>query len=609
MTTATRTVSLRRLAPADLVVGMVVLVQCVSLFAVNIRGSFFSDDFMLFGQAADATLGYDYLSLIAFQHLVPALRLATWLLLHTVGLDWTVAQVFVVLCVALTSVTFYAIVKLLTERPWLAVAATAFVGVTLFNQAGSRWWSSALSVYPLITCIALTCLFYLRFLRSGSRWQLAVAVAAFAGACFCHQSAPFAFLYLVLLRLIAADRRLVAFAADTRPEAMRWRHLGWFVALSAMLLAYYRLVPEIGYLPSPGVMPTARRTATSLFDVFLPAAAGVTPSIETTTFGEVAADVVLIGLGLLSVVLVPRTLRIWIGFGVVYAANIALLVYQRMSMFGPTIVYDLRYYAQLSLAFGVAAACVVAVVLRRRSAATPTRWPRHAPAALAVTALVVYLVVTTGSVLDLQRAWTLNTDPPKAFLGTLSTAVDAAERQPNDARPALLDRVLPDRVVASWLTSFNTVANVAPLVGDLPVGEYRPRLAAVDDEGALVPMRAVRRAAFPITPEQREACRTEQPSALRLDLSQSLPAPTGAWAQPPFVVVELQRPVSSGRFTLQPTSGPNAAGYYEVPASGTGSVTVPVLAAADATVDGLNLSLPPGACVRDAWLAQARPAG
>ncbi|HEY4278310.1 MAG TPA: hypothetical protein VGM91_08835 [Conexibacter sp.] len=606
-----------RFGAADFVVLVLVLVQCVVLLAIDLSGSFFVDDFMLFGQAHSATLGYHYLGLLTFQHLLPLQRFTTWALLNTVGLNWTVTQLLVTATFFVTSLTVYALVKVLTERPWVAVGATGFAGISLFAQGALRWWSAAYTAYPFATFILLACLFYVLFLRSERRLHLGLAVASFAGACLCNESAALAILFLVLLRLLVADRALLPIAARVKPQAMRWRHLGWFVVLGAALLLYYRVVPDVALSTPPGVMPAVRRTITTVFDVFLPATAGVRPTQGATTLGEVAAVVVVGGLVIASIALAPRTILIWIGFAIVYVLNIGLVVWERMVQFGPGVVYDLRYFIQPSLAFTIAAACAFTAVLRRQegrlvagragdAALAAPRW-RTPLVATGATAVVLYGVLATNSIADAQHDWTAQTNTPKGFLATLRHDVAEQSRLPRDAQPGLLERTLPDSVVPSWLAGFNTVSNVAPLVGHLPVGEYRERLDAVADDGHLVSVRLTDRQAFPIGSTTQRSCSAGDQVSFELRLRRPLSAPKEG--EPGYVVVaQFARP---GRPGETGSVAPGlVGGGAPIAISSLGSrsaATLPFGIPEGAAADRVDTSFSPGLCPTSLWLARAEP--
>lgn len=139
---------------------------------------FYWDDFILLIDAAENPPSLQFLFSPHDSQLMPAGRLAAWIVGESGTYNWPVAAGIIVGLQLLASVAcWWMLRELFGARPAavLLLAAYLFSPMTL---AAFMWWAAAINAVPLQLAFFLAVGFYVRHLRTGSRRDLAASIAS-----------------------------------------------------------------------------------------------------------------------------------------------------------------------------------------------------------------------------------------------------------------------------------------------------------------------------------------------------------------------------------------------------------------------------------------------
>ncbi len=208
-------------------------------------------------------------------------------------------------------------------------------------------------------------------------------------------------------------------------------------------------------------------------------AAGAGPAVEA---GVVAVQA---GFWALVAATVRRDRSAWRGWAflaVALLANLAVHARYRLVQVGPEILaHELRYYVEA----GWLAAIALAVALAPpgspgRAAASPS--PRAA--AVLAAALAAWVALFAWSAAGSAAAW----PGTRARAWTTTIVAEVARVRAGGAVPAVLDRVVPEHVVPSWMGPYAHASRVVRAAApDLRVNRSSGPLWVVGDDGSLAP--------------------------------------------------------------------------------------------------------------------------
>src|SRR4051794_5700375 len=291
---------------------------CVAFQGLLASGSFFSGDDWLHLVKADAATSLDpgYLAMPVFIHYAPGLRAGYWALEHVAPLSWSVALGALLVLLAGSLLLFHRItVELFGERRVNHFALLLF-GSSVTLVTSFLWFADGLHKLPSTFLTLLAILAWLRHRRTGSKAQLAVAVAAVSLGLLFYVKVLLVPLYLVLIDGLLLRRR---------PS---WALLA-FVAPIAIYVWNY----EAGYAALAGGRPPLAMVAhyvwTAWYRGVAPALTGIYVGLDERTLAIAVAVVVQ----LVVVAIAWRTraaCHAWAFALIVFVVNAAMIGFGRL---------------------------------------------------------------------------------------------------------------------------------------------------------------------------------------------------------------------------------------------------------------------------------------
>jgi hypothetical protein len=166
-------------------------------------------------------------------------------------------------------------------------------------------------------------------------------------------------------------------------------------------------------------------------------------------------------------------------------ANLTVVGYGRLALFGPHLSLDPRYNAEM--AFLLPITLVLAFLPNRRSASA--RWlPRPSPrvwAAAAAVALAAYVVSSANAYTNLMHSW----DGERSHAWADELRASVADLRANGIEPKLLDVSAPFPVIAAAMPPVGLLSMVIPSIdASLQVVATGDDLYVPDESGRVVPV-------------------------------------------------------------------------------------------------------------------------
>jgi hypothetical protein len=454
------------------------------------NGWFYGDDYALLVRADREELGAAYLLEPHSARLLPATRLIVWMV-ASAGISWPLAAtITLVLKVAAATAAVWMLVRLFGAR-WAILAPLAVYLTTATTVPAMMWWTASLNQTPVQIAFFVAVGAWVEYLRSRRLRWLGVTIAALV----------FGLLFFSKTLLVVAVMGYLAVAYfATGSLWARFRH----VATRYWPAAVAGLVVVGGYLGYSSTVETEQP-----FRAFSVKVAGdVADSMLGTAFptgtlggpwtwyrfappGSVAdppawaaalAWVVLALVVLYAFLRRERTLRAW-GLLLGYlAALLALMMLSRGQQFGGIVGLEYRYFTDVACAVAL---CTGLAFLPLRGALEPSR-PRPDPSlrlevsARTWTALVCVVsvsgLVSSASYVsnwnsgNLSELWVKTLRGELRRLGTID----------------LVDRAMPNGVVAGFFAPDNRLSRFTPLLSDKPrFPSWSTQPAVVANDGTL----------------------------------------------------------------------------------------------------------------------------
>ena len=443
-----------------------VLAQVTLLSILTHRSWFYVDDFLFLAQGREKRFSISFLRLPLFEHFSPLHRIFDYVLVRSVGLDWSAAHLVLLSLAAACIVAFALVVRSLFASPTLALGLTGAYGASLVFVRNIAWWTGGIHLFLLTVFSLLTILGYVRWHDSGSGRWMVFSLAAYSLALLSHEQAMLVPVYLLLLQvLVLSDAGFRKVVADWRV----WGAYGVLTILSlANFLAYY-------YHPhtTPSPSSVVRFLGVSLFQGFLPTMLAIRipeaplVSIPVSVAAGILATAGLVALSLRRSV---RAWRAWAFFAASFVVAVLPLGLGRIAIDGVLVGRELHYLTAAAFLglIAVGAAFDARLAPRRPPGAlAEARARRRSRPSPVVGALVpvlaaLYLVLYLRDGSRLQHSlWEPVT--ARTYFNTFEhdlARLRAAGEQPVIVLPGLV----PESAVPAWLFPFNSYDHALTLV-------------------------------------------------------------------------------------------------------------------------------------------------
>ncbi|HET9443502.1 MAG TPA: hypothetical protein VFO65_09275, partial [Acidimicrobiales bacterium] len=166
-----------------LALGIVVLASVGVLAWRTSTIGYLWDDLVNFRQAQVEPLGLDHLLAPTSGHFAPGHRLGDWVLENLLSRSMIGARALLLAGFAVGVVLFHRIlVDLARRRGAVPLVLTVLYATSVVHAHVIRWWASGLDRVPATIFSFVAILAWLRFVRTGRRWWVALSVAALAFA-------------------------------------------------------------------------------------------------------------------------------------------------------------------------------------------------------------------------------------------------------------------------------------------------------------------------------------------------------------------------------------------------------------------------------------------
>jgi len=423
-------------------------------------------------------------------HLMPAGRLAVWLVAQSGSLNWGAAATLTLFMQALASVAaLWMLITLFGRQP--AVLAPLVIYLTsAVTVPALVWWAAALNLVPVQAAFFVAVGCGVRHLRGEGRLWLAATMAAVAGGLLFDVKG-------VLVLPVLAAVAVAYFAqgglwARLRSLVVEQRAAVVTIALALVGYSAYYLaaVPQIATNTDPSTVP-------DVMDAMLGTAfpAGILGGpwrwsliAPPTAYADPPGVLVHLAWVVLALVVLHsalrrrRALRAWALLAGYLLLLLILLVVSRGPTFGAVIGLEYRY---LTDAVGVATLCLGLAYLPMVGAVESSA-PREPPL-LAVkvpaSVVVILLLVVAASGVASSSAYAgywHHDNASDAYLHHLRDDLRA------EGRADLAETVVPDSVFSHLAAPSNTTRRLAPLVSDqVRFPAVSPRLLVVGPDGGL----------------------------------------------------------------------------------------------------------------------------
>ncbi|MBW3641298.1 MAG: hypothetical protein KY447_00125 [Actinobacteria bacterium] len=414
---------------------------------------FFFDDYIYFREAQSQGLSIGFLLQPLNLHLAPGHRIADWALQTLAPLDFGVAQALLLACLGGSVLVVFRILTTLFEPGLGSLALTFLYGTSVVHVGVTQWWSAGLQSLPSGLLSLVCILTWLHFVRTGSRRAIAVSVLSLAAALLFYVKPVLVPLYLVLLRVLVVepDRSLRASVVETAREWRTW--LLYLAPVTLYALVYVGAYWQPSSTPSLGLL--AEFLTISWQRVFVPSVLGFSLAPGSQAGGgetpALAGQLVVLAIMAVTIARSRRAWRGWAFLVVAFMANALLVGVPRIADWGTGIAYFYRYYPEVTFIVPIA---LGAVFLRVRKPGSTDgdvelrSFRRHLPARtyVLVVALAAHLIVASATAEEISDASPGRQAKP--YIDNVRS--DLARLDEAGIRPAIVDGVVPDFVVASW---------------------------------------------------------------------------------------------------------------------------------------------------------------
>lgn len=516
----------RGLADRIVLAGTLLIVASLVLRGYVLGEAYFiEDDFLFVGEAATASLTWDYLVDLHKGHLMPGALLLVYVQTAIAPYDWTLTAGVMLTVQAGAFAGAFRLFWVVFGRRWSILAPLAVYVFAPLTLPVLAWWSAALNAVPFQLAIVLALLWTVRHLRTGDPrygWLAAGAVAF--GMAFTVK----AMLLPPVLFVVAA-----AFLVPGRfPNVVRTtfvRDAPYWVSMAALTIGYglfYLTRDDSGGegAAAPETDPAIEASRALLGETFPAGALGgpidwhpVTPAgglIDPRMAVLVGAWAALVLVVLVSLLVRRRAWRAWAilaGYLVVVDVIPTLLARGR---YDGTVGHDPRYVADGALLFAI---CLAFAFLAAREETETgnggvyrARWSGYAARVMRPVAVVATLAfLATASYSTYTFADTLSGDRVRWYLDTVRASM---EEVPEEA--GIYPRPVPEDVVLPWngerRLSHTVLGPLAPdEVGDrVSVPGQASRAMVFNDGGHLVDAEPAAESAFYGPPEGEECVTT-----------------------------------------------------------------------------------------------------
>ena len=443
------------------------LAAIVALSGVGIvlgvhTSAFYADDVVNLALSHNKGLTVDVLTTDYFGHLSPVHRVFDWLIFVT-GSHWPVAVALMLACWLVAVLAFYAVVRQLVDRGFLALASTAMFASTPAWVRSIEWPASGELLGPATAFTLIGLAAALHWHRTRVRWALVTALVASLAGVLTYEKP-------VLLVLYVAGIVLFVRATSLRPRdlwAVARRDAPLLGGLLAIAVVYVIVLKAFDYAPAPGsvsltewtqyLRATWTRGTTLLLvgqTVGAPNPLPYGPFLETMVWVAEALFVVLVAW---SIARRLSAWRAWAFYGVAWVVNVSMVGYGRIAPFGVLIGLDARYSAEIAYLLPITLVLAFApdepgegrvrglAVVRRAEDAVRAAFARHRGLAYAALAPLVVLWI-----LSCANAYTRLADTwPGGAAGTITDRwVQALDRVSAAGPATVVDSYLPFAVSA-----------------------------------------------------------------------------------------------------------------------------------------------------------------
>jgi hypothetical protein len=457
-------------------------VHVVFVIVIGRTSWYWADDFLNFAMAREKGLGAGYVEEGMFGHFVPGHRVLDWAVDRWFPLDWTAALAIQTVC-ALACLWFLArVLRRLTGSTGFVLLATGLSAVSVLVVPSVLWWATGLCQLPALACtLAAIDAFLVWDERRGAAPLVASVLCVVAGLVF-YEKPVLVLGYLPLLVVARIPERL------SGRKVLQALVLRWPAWLSyAAVIVPYSLYHRANY-PQGTVRPSASAmldfTWIAWAKSFVPALLGLSvPHFEA--FGRVTPTVLL---GQLAVVVLVvwswrrdrAAWRAWVFFAIAFLANVALVGWARVGVFGPGLALDHRYFVECAPLFAIAAAVAFH---RDPGTRTPDTWASADPTpvdrdegvpertakagslrwAVVVAAAVVLLhgALAWRSSDGLADAWPA-ARRAKPFVANIESSLAALRQQ--GVEPSFAPTDVPFDIVSSAFVPYNQLDRFLPIV-------------------------------------------------------------------------------------------------------------------------------------------------
>lgn len=488
-----------------LLVAVIVAVQAIGRAWVLSGRTFYWDDFIIVGSAADADWWTpDYFLQAHDGHLAPLAFILQAVANQIAPWQWWLPAALMLLGQAAVTVAVARALRHIAGRSWQALAALALVAWTPLTLPGSTWWSAAANAIPMQLALAgITALAIRVGLRQqrpvSSRAVVAATVALIVALGFFEKSLAIMPVALAFTIAVAYMERRSITETLLRGRTM-WLSMGLVTGAWALFYSLTALA-DAGEASSE---PRAELFFNGLGQVLAGLAGGPwfwdrwAPSQPwaDAPSGLVSVGAVLVLLTM--AVTIGRDWRAWlpwlIAAGYLSVTLLSVTLMRSGDHTSDVLARTVHYYGDSAMVTGFALAASWSDRVR----------PLPARSRFGVLALAGVLLVSAAiSVVGYRSAWA---DDRTAEW--LDTAAASLEHAAGDGSPAVLDQPVPYEVLLPVAYPKNMYSQVFRDLPERPTfGRVTDEPRMFDDSGALVPASVAEIAR--ITQGDVESCGTQ----------------------------------------------------------------------------------------------------
>ncbi len=344
------------------VVGLHFVLWAITMFG----GWLYWDDFILQGQAARLGLSTDLLLNNHDGHVMPLTYAVVWFLQDLSGLNYALVAGSMLVGQAILVLSAVLATRSLLGRGLPALIALAVILLSPIMLPGFTWWSAALTLVPLMSCMLLATVAHVHYLRTGSKGALITSYALGVVALGFFEKAVLIPFWLFGVTVLVT--RATGFWASVRASLRRhWRlWAGWSGVLVAYLLAFAQVAEGRTNLPTgPGQVVSLLGRA--VFRTIAPGLVGGpvhwTPVDYSASFADPPWWVILLGALVVTAVVVAGVRRpgisrkAWAVAGSYLTLDLATFAVGRLGPVGdPGVIQAGRYVATAMIGIAIAIA-------------------------------------------------------------------------------------------------------------------------------------------------------------------------------------------------------------------------------------------------------------